>query len=102
MVAQKHKKNCWQKCFCIFEGLPTQNPTNQIPQPLDSSRPYARLIENQKNKTKQKQKKGALRNYFCLKMISKIAPQKTSQENIHILEAWKPTKDKKSRLFRIF
>ena len=35
-----------------------------------------------------------LRNYFCLKMISKIAPQKY----IQILEAWKPTKDMKLRL----
>ena len=43
-------------------------------------------------------KQGPLGTYFCLKMISKIAPQKIFQKNIQILEAWKPTGDMKFRL----
>ena len=39
---------------------------------FDSSKPYGRLLENQK--------KGALKNYFCLKITFKIAPQKFFQK----------------------
>ena len=42
---------------CNFECLLTQNSTNQ-----DSSRPYERLLENQKTE--------GSRNIFCLKIIS--------------------------------
>ena len=41
------------------------------------------------------QKQEALGNYFCLKMIYKLALQQILQENMNILEAWKPTEDMK-------
>ena len=43
-------------------------------------------------------KSRALGNYFCLEMISKVAPHKFFQKNIQILEAWTPIKDMKFRL----
>ena len=58
--------------FYIFECLPTQNPTNQDSHSLDSSRPYERLLENQKA--------GSSRELFLPEMITKLAPQKMFQK----------------------
>ena len=80
----------FDKFFCIFECLLPQKPSIKSRNSLDSSKPYERLLENQK--------KDDLRNYFCLKMISKVAPQNLFKKIIQILETWKPTKDKKFRL----
>ena len=77
--------------FCNFGCLLTPKPTNQkIHNSLDSSRPYGKLLENQKER--------ALGNYFCLKMISKLAWQKILQKSIQISEALKPTRGMKFRL----
>ena len=49
MAAQKRKKKkLLAEIFCIFECLLTQNPTNQIHNSLDSSRPFERPSENKK------------------------------------------------------
>ena len=77
----------------FFAFLNASYPKTHLIQCLnsfESSRPYGRLLENKKQ--------GDLRNYFCLKMISKIAPQKFFQKIIQISEAWKQTKDMKFRL----
>ena len=44
------------------------------------------------------QKQEDLGNYFCLKMINKLALQQILQKNMNILEVWKPTEDMKFRL----
>ena len=80
----------FDKLFCIFECLLPQKPSIKSRNSLDSSKPHERLLEDQK--------KDDLRNYFCLKMISKVAPQNLFKKIIQILEAWKPTKDIKFRL----
>ena len=43
------------------------------------------------------QKQRVLRNYFSLKMISKIVPHYIFQKDIQIFETWKTTKDMKFR-----
>ena len=46
MVAQKCKKNCWQKFFAFLNAcLPKTQPI-KIHNFLDSFRPYGRLLEN--------------------------------------------------------
>ena len=75
MAAQKRKKKkLLAEIFCIFECLLAQNPTNQIHNSLDSSRPCERLWENKKI--------GALESYSYLKIIAELAPQKIFQKNI--------------------
>ena len=47
MVAQKCEKTLLAEIFCIFECPLPQNVSNQISlNPLDSSRPYGKLLEN--------------------------------------------------------
>ena len=58
MTAEKHK--IWQK-------LP-QNPTNQGSQ-------LSRIFQTILKTIRKSKKQGALGNYFCLKMISKLALQ---------------------------
>ena len=82
------KKNC-RKYFAFLNACYPKTHLIKSLNSLDSSRPYGRL---------RKSKNGALGNYFCLKMISKLAPQYIFQKNIQILEAWKPIEDMKFRL----
>ena len=93
MAAQKRKKKkkiVSRKFFAFLNASYPKIHLIKSLKSLDSSRPNGRLLENQKQ--------GPLRNYFCLKIISKIAPQKNFQKNIQVLEAWKPTEDMKFRL----
>ena len=55
MVAQKYKKEMMEEIF-IFKCLPTRNPTNV----------YKTLLILSDHM-------GVLENYFCLKIISKLA-----------------------------
>ena len=57
---------------------------------IDFARLYGRLYKIQKQE--------ALGNYFCLKMIYKLARQQILQKIMNILEAWKPTEDMKFRI----
>ena len=56
------------------------------------------ILPNHMKDCQKIKKKEDLRNYFCLKIISKVAPQNLFLKIIQILEAWKPTKDIKFRL----
>ena len=90
MAAEKtQKKIVCRKYFAFLNACYPKTHLIKSLNSLDSSRPYGRL---------RKSKNGALGNYFCLKMISKLAPQYIFQKNIQILEAWKPTEDMKFRL----
>ena len=60
MAAQKTQKKNWQKFLHFF--LPTKKKNS-----LDSSRPYARLLENPKTWGYMK--------HFCPKIIATLAPQ---------------------------
>ena len=64
MAAQKQIKIA--EIFCFFELVFIQNKIKAL-NSLDSSRPNGRLLENPKT--------GGSREHFCLKMISKLAPQ---------------------------
>ena len=67
MVAQKGKKNCQQKFFAF---LNTYYPKTHLITSLNS------LDSSQLNmKLSKIQKREVLGNYFCLKMISKLALQ---------------------------
>ena len=69
MAAQKgKKKKIQQKILCTLECLLTQNPSNQNSQISWFFKTKYKTI------TKSKEKE-ALGNYFCLKIISKLAPQ---------------------------
>ena len=68
MAAQKRKK-LLTEIFGFFEPLLTENPTNQ------DSELFLILPDHMKDCWKIFQKVGTRRNYFCLKMISKLAPQ---------------------------
>ena len=72
-------------------------PTN--PKPKSQSRFTTLLIlPDYMEDCKKIKKQGALGSYFCLKIISKLAPQKIFPKNIQILGAWKPTEGIKFRL----
>ena len=93
MTAQKCKKKCQQKIFCIFECLFSFPKTHLIQSlnSLGSSRPYESLLENQKTV--------GSKELFLPKNGLPNSPQKFFQKNIQISEAWKPTEDMKFRLF---
>ena len=91
MAAQKCIKNLIAEFFRIFECLLTQNPTSQGSQL--SWFFYTIWKTNRKSK-----KQRALGNYFCLKMISKLAPQTIFQKIIQILEG----QFKTSQILEIF
>ena len=87
MPDQKGKKNFRQK-FLAF--LNVYYPETHLMKAL-----YSLIFQEQMEGYYTIQNQEALGNYFCLKMISKLAPQKTFQKSIQILEAWKPTKGMK-------
>ena len=68
------------------------------PKPIKSNLATLLILPDHMEDYQKTKKQGALRNYFFLKMISKLASQKIFQKNIQILEAWKPNKDIKFRL----
>ena len=77
MAAQKHKKKLLAEILCIFECLRTQNPTNQNSQLF--------FLPDHMEVCLKIKKLGALGSYFCLKMISKLEPQKFSKNTSRFL-----------------
>ena len=68
----KKKKKIRQKLLTFLNAYHPKTQLIKIQNSLDSSRPYGRLLENQKT--------GDLRSYFYLKMIVNLAPQKKFQK----------------------
>ena len=62
----KKKKKMMAEIHCIFECF-FETQLNKTPNSPDTSRPCGRVFKNPKT--------GALGNYFCLKMIPKLASQ---------------------------
>ena len=62
------------KIFGFLEHLITQHPTKE------DSKLFLILPEHMKDCWEIIQKDGAPRNYFCQKMISKLAPQEIPQK----------------------
>ena len=85
MATQNYKNICQQKLFFIFECLLPQKPSNPISQLSWFSRPYGRLLENQKI--------GGSKELFLPENDYKNCSAENFPTNMHILEAWKPTED---------
>ena len=81
MAAQIRKKNCQQKIFCILECLLSQNPLNRISQ-------LSWFFQTIWKTVRKYKKQEAIGNYFCLKTISKTAPQKNFQKKK--FKFWRP------------
>ena len=87
MVAQHKKKSA---NFAFLDAYYPKTHLIKSLNFLDSSRPYERLIENEKT--------GGSRELFLLENDIQTSSEKNVPKNIQILEAWKPTKEKKFRL----
>ena len=89
MAAQKHKKKFVRRKYFAFLNAyyPKKTPK---PNSLDSPRPYGRLLENKKT--------GGCRELFLPENDFQNSSPICFAKNIHILEAWKPTEDKKFTL----
>ena len=79
MAAQSCKKKRWRKFFAVLHWIC-----------IDSSRPYGRLLENQKT--------GGSRELFLPENDFQTSSAVNFQKNIQISEAWKPTRGMKLRL----
>ena len=87
MAAQKHTKNCWQNLFAFLNAC---KPKSQLIKGLNSfdfSRSFGRLSQNPKTRD--------FRVLFLQENDLKTCSTVNFPKNIHILEAWKPTKDMK-------
>ena len=84
------KKKCWQKFFAYLNDYEPQAQLIKIHNSLDSSRPYRRLLENQKTR--------GSREFFLPENDFQTIFAVNFLKNIQIPEAWKPTGDMKFRL----
>ena len=95
MVAQQSPQNKnLQKCFAFLNVCYPKTHLIRLSTIL--------IVPYHKNGYYKIKNQETLRDYFCLKMISKLAPQQIFPKNIKILEAWKPTEEMKFRLELIF
>ena len=89
MVAQKYKKKLLAEMFFIFEVLLTPKPTNQDSQ--------LRIVPDRKEDYEKNQKRDS-RELFLPENDFETSSTLIFQNNIQILEDWKPTGDMKFRL----
>ena len=71
MADQKHKKKCGRNFLHFWMSI--------TPKSIKSKLSTLLILQDQTEDCHKIQKQGPLDIYFCLKMISKLAPQKTSR-----------------------
>ena len=91
MAAQKCKKNLIGKFSAFLNSYyPKTHPIKAL-NSLDSSRPYGRLLKNQKTE-------GSRELFLPENNFQTSYTKHFPKKNIEILKAWQPTEDMKFRL----